>query len=253
MSKVIGKAQRVLPRQGAVYSLQQVINVLALDDTPSLRFKHKGKSCVIQTSHCGVLELLTIDGFAKSGWKYMFTTNEWIPIFEFVDADIEKFVDIEPEYDYDGSHSADFWVTPKGFPREQFYAPKIKGVRSKNNNMFVYSSYWQTWSRILQEGTVHNNFECIEVNVTPVNPTRPESWERQILSVKIRKHSTARSSRDKFVGTLPESAVADLNKYIPKEIQEFLLHEDLLPQIDWDKYREHSRLGGGADFDLIRK
>lgn len=253
MSKIIGKDTKIIPRQGAIYSLQQVLHVLALDDCPHLGFTHKGRHAVIQTSHVGDEDLLKIPGFAKSCWKYIRTTNEWIPVFEFADADIEKFVDIEREYDYDGSFTDDFWATPKGHPREQFYAPKVKGVRSKNNNIFVYSSYWQTWSRILQEGTVHNNFECIEVNVTPVNPSRPESWERQILSVKVRKHCTARSSRDKFVGTLPESVVADLNKYIPREIQEFLLHDDLLPQIDWDKYREHSRLGGGADFDLIRK
>lgn len=247
----VTKSNRVLPKRGAIYSLQQVINVLALDDTPHLGFKHKERSCVIQTSHISILDLLTIPEFAKSQWRYMFTTNEWIPVFEFQDADIEKFVDIEQEFDFDGSLTKDFWVTPKGYPRKQYYAPS--GVRSLNNNIFVYSSYWQTWSRILQEGTPQNNFEFIEVNVTPVNAHRAQSWEQQILPVIVRKHGTQRSKREKFVGVLPQEAVNALLKHVPKEIAQFILHDDLLPQIDWDKYREHSRLGGGAHFDLIRK
>lgn len=245
----VTKSNKVLPRRGALYTLQQILKHLALEDSPVLGFIHKNVLCSIATSHVTSEELLSIPGAAQSNWKYLYTTNDYIPVFDFVGADIEKFVNIEQEYNPDGSYSKSFWVTPKGFPRRQYYAPK--GVRSKNNNMFVYNSYWGTWSRILQEGTPQNNFECIEVDVTPVNPHRAESWERQIPKVNIRKHVTERSKRDKFVGTLPEEVVTDLNKYIVPEIQHFILHEDLLPQIDWELYRKHNN--GGASFDLIRK
>ena len=241
--------KKILPRQGAIYSLRQVLLSLSLDDSPFLNFMHKGKRCVIQDGHVSDEEMLNIRGFADSRWKYMYTTEEWCPVFEFMDADIEKFVSIEREYDYDGSLTDGFYVTPKGFYCKQFSAPK--GVRSENKNMFVYNSYWRTWSRILQEGTPHNNFEFIEVNVTPVNPDFQHSWPEQITPVRIRKHGTTRSRDDKFVGTLPEEVVAMLNEHVPQEIQHFLLHEDLLPQIDWDLYRKHNN--GGADFDLIRK
>jgi hypothetical protein len=117
--------------------------------------------------------------------------------------------------------------------------------------MFVYSSYWGRWSRILQEGTPQNGYEFIEVSVTAINPTHDYSWADQIMSVNIRRHGTQRDRKDVFVGTLPEAAVAMLDKHIPKEVQHLLLHEDLLPQIDWELYRKHCN--GGAPFHLIRK
>ena len=128
---------------------------------------------------------------------------------------------------------------------------QAKGVRSKNNNMFVYSSYWGCWSRILQEATPHNDGNFIEVNLTAINPTYEHSWKEQIEPIRIRRHGTSRDRNDKFVGTLPQEAYDMMCRHLPQELIERLMHEDFLPNIDWEKYRKHSN--GGAPFELIKK
>lgn len=123
------------------------------------------------------------------------------------------------------------------------------GIRSKNNNVFTYSSYWGNWSRILQEGTPHNDGYCIEVSITAINPTWEHAW-KELGDIRIRRHGTTRDSKDKFVGTLPEHSLEMMRHYLDAPLIERLLHEDFLPHIDWAKYQK--LCNGGAPFDLIR-
>lgn len=126
----------------------------------------------------------------------------------------------------------------------------VNGVRSKNNNIFIYSSYWGCWSRILQEATPHNDGNYIEVNLTAINPTYEHSWKEQIEMIRIRRHGTSRDKKDRFVGTLPQEVVDMMLRYLAPELVERLLHEDFLPHIDWNLYRKHCN--GGAPFEKIR-
>lgn len=122
------------------------------------------------------------------------------------------------------------------------------GIRSNNNNVFHYCSYWGNWSRILQEGTPHNDGRHIEISVTAINGTTEYDW-RIIKELRIRAHGTTRSPRDKFVGTLPQHALEHMREWLDAPLIERLLHEDFLHRIDWSKYQK--LCNGGSPFDLI--
>lgn len=124
------------------------------------------------------------------------------------------------------------------------------GIRSLNNNVFHYSSYWGAWSRILQEGTPHNDGYHIEITITAINPTHEHAW-KELADLRIRRHGTMRDRKDLFVGTLPEHSLEMMRRYLDAPLIERLLHEDFLPHIDWTKHRQHNN--GGAPFELIRK
>lgn len=108
------------PQRGQIYTFAQILK-LKLDDEPFLRFMHEGKRAVIQTSHVLDEDLLRIEGFADTQWRYERTTHEWIPLFTYVGyRSILDFVTIEPTAPIfkDGSDDP-YWVCPKGFYREQ--------------------------------------------------------------------------------------------------------------------------------------
>lgn len=110
----------MIPVPGKVYTFAQMLK-LDLDDSPHLGFEKNGARQVIQCGHVTSDELLSVPGFAESTWRYSHTTDEWIPVFEFVgsEADIDKLVDYR---EVDGEF-ADFfpegmlYVCPKNFPR----------------------------------------------------------------------------------------------------------------------------------------
>lgn len=106
------------PSRGHEYNFVEICN-LDLDDDPYLGFTHEGKRGVVQTTHVDNSDLLEAPGFANTKWRYIRTTSEWIPVFESVDVEsLLKCVDIEPSTDI---HSdPHWWVTPKGYPREQY-------------------------------------------------------------------------------------------------------------------------------------
>src|ERR1700682_653370 len=107
-------------------------------------------------------------------------------------------------------------------------------MKSKNGNLFVYSSYWGTWSRILAPyDKVFHNGHCVgqvEVDVTPINITHDYSWIRH-NRVIVRAHGTIRDRDDKIVEELPKEAYQDILSRVPDlEVQNLILHADLLPQ-----------------------
>jgi hypothetical protein len=117
----------------------------------------------------------------------------------------------------------------------------VAPVVSRNGDMFFYSSYWRTWSRVLApEG-------ALDVGIVEVDLTG--NWER-VRTINIRAHRTARKSGDLLVRELPSEALEAMKKHMPGQaILDVLLHEDLLPQIDWYKYRKVCN--GGAAFGNI--
>lgn len=113
---------RNYPKPGVVYTLAQIHNELSLDDSPSLMIRVGLKSGPVQNAHLTDEQLLSVPGMAGSEWRYLRTTHEWIPCFEYAgSADLKTFFDIEPLKDhYDPVRAARYlWVTPKGFPRNQ--------------------------------------------------------------------------------------------------------------------------------------
>jgi hypothetical protein len=124
MSAIQVQIQKVYPQRGHVYTLHEVEKVLDLDDSAHLGIVYQGKRTVIQTSHLTADQLLSVPGFKDTFWRYLYTTHEWIPVFEYdVDENrpITDFVDVEQWLEQDGPTEG-WWCTPKGFPREQYYA-----------------------------------------------------------------------------------------------------------------------------------
>lgn len=119
--------KRIRPKPGALYTAEQILNDLDLDDTPHWQFHHEGKLCVVQDAHLTRQELLSVPGFAETTWTYIRTTSEWIPLFTATSASaVRDCVDIEPRID-PYLDDAGFWVTPKGFQRAQYYKRNADG------------------------------------------------------------------------------------------------------------------------------
>lgn len=100
-----------------VYSYKEILD-LDLRDIPFLFIWHDDAEAVVQLSHLHIEELLKNEKWANSQWRYIRETHEWIPIFKFVGNDYKDLVEIEP-CAYSHWSEKEFWVTPKGFPREQ--------------------------------------------------------------------------------------------------------------------------------------
>lgn len=130
----------VNPVRGCAYTTKQVLETLFLKDSPSLCFFKDGQMSVIQTSHLDEEELLSVPGMAALQWRYIRTTFEWIPVFQAVsDADVLACVDTEPSVDpyAEPVEIPSFWVTPKGFPREQYYSRLPDGTIVETHTLAV--------------------------------------------------------------------------------------------------------------------
>jgi hypothetical protein len=103
------------PKYNTVYTFKEIM-LLELSDAPFLLFIYNNKECVIQSSHITDESLMNIPGMSESKWCYEKTTHECIPLFWYDDIDIETIVDIT----LSKNSIEEYWVTPKGYPREQY-------------------------------------------------------------------------------------------------------------------------------------
>lgn len=108
------------PVPGVIYTTEQLAK-LHLLDSPCLRVMDASFMLqTVQDAHFTDEQLLAVPGFAELGWRYLYTTHEWIPIFVAVDPKLAwACLDSEPDrspYCDEGT----LWVTPKGLPREQY-------------------------------------------------------------------------------------------------------------------------------------
>lgn len=110
--------------------------------------------------------------------------------------------------------------------------------------MFHFSSYWQSWSRVLSENHPHGPF--VEVNLTP-----NLKWDEDVKPIRIRFHGTARGENDKVVAELPVEIRDLMAGNLGEDLTNRLLTEDFLPQIDYELYKKSNN--GGANFEDIRK
>ncbi len=152
------------------------------------------------------------------------------------------------------------------FSTEKCYALTVKGesqlavmdtaaraVRSRNNNVFHYSSYWGSWSRILWHESDRKLQErlgfdarvagTVEIDLTAINPHCNLNWRDQVQYGNIRAHGTAFRDADKIVGTLPGYVVDMMNEWLTPDTVDKLLHADYLPYIDFEKGRKAANGG----------
>lgn len=112
------------PRRGEVFTAREVLG-LPLRDSPSwgITVAHDPEveydDPPMQDAHVTWEELLSVPGFAETQWRFVKETDEWIPVFEFVGTAEEAlaFCDVSKQWS-DIWRRYEWWVTPKGFPRE---------------------------------------------------------------------------------------------------------------------------------------
>ena len=109
-----------------------------------------------------------------------------------------------------------------------------------------WNSYWGTWSRILRH--LGRERTCVEINLSPVNHQDDDNW-RKVGMVWIREHGTAPGDKDTFVHRLPPEWFKIVGEKVGADVRHFLMTEDILPMIDFDKYRKISN--GGAPLSKI--
>lgn len=123
------------------------------------------------------------------------------------------------------------------------------GVVSRNGDKFLYNNYWGRWSRVLVPMGLHSS--QVEVDLTAINPMSDELWPR-VAAIHIRRHGTSMDRKDKLSATLPTYAYEMMQSRIKDEaILCRLLHEDLIPLIDWDKFNKINN-GGASLADCLK-
>lgn len=121
-------------------------------------------------------------------------------------------------------------------------------MKSQNGDLFIYNSYWRTWSRVLRP--MSDKHDQVEVDLTTPNSDIESEWEA-VRGIHIRKHCTSPRHGDKLEEELPDGVVKHLRCNVDEATLRRLLHEDFLPQIDWDKYQKVDN--GGASLSQISK
>ena len=117
-------------------------------------------------------------------------------------------------------------------------------IMSENKDWFKYCSYWRTHNRVLERmgGDVYR--EQVEITLSPINM----DW-KHFERINIRRHCTVSSPFDVYTHTLSKDLENDLIAHFGKERAWIMVHADVLPLIDWDKY---TRLqNGGCDLKDI--
>ncbi len=124
---------------------------------------------------------------------------------------------------------------------------EVRGALLDNSLVYKYSSYWRTWSRVLQVAGPESQF--VEVDLTPLNG----QWltDTTVRGINIRRHCTTPLSDDKFVLELPQQVEDDIKAHLSIGRLTAMFSPYLLQEIDWDKYSAHCN--GGCPFVKCRK
>ena len=122
-----------------------------------------------------------------------------------------------------------------------------------------YDGYWKTWNRVLF--LEKKSALAIEVALTPINPWRVDNWMEQVAPVMVRCHRTA---MDRVGDRLYRHVVRNKHSLVYREVKEVMLRripvevftklmfDNLLGEIDWQRYVEAKNSptyrGGGIPF-----
>lgn len=111
-------------------------------------------------------------------------------------------------------------------------------MESKNKDWFKYDTYWRQWSRVICRGGGNYDHE-ISIPLTPINDEASE-WS-QLSEIRIHRFDVryaAFRDKNKYTHVLPDSVVEKMKANLSANKVEVLLHSNILPLIDWDKYIE---------------
>jgi hypothetical protein len=116
-----GKDKIMRPSQGGIYTLNTIMTKLELSDSPCLMVEIDGRMCPIQDSHISQDDLLGIEGFKFTSWRYKYTTHEWVPVFHALDSSyVMAYMTKELlKEDWRTEEDDTYWIVPKAYPRSQ--------------------------------------------------------------------------------------------------------------------------------------
>lgn len=134
-------------------------------------------------------------------------------------------------------------------------------VTSNNGNWFVNSSAWLRWSRCLvrMDDTLN---EAIDISIEPLNHVPLDQDKRfsdyeldRLLEMRIRCHLTV-DKQHRFSKEIPATLASYLSKLLGEYYYNFLMHEDILSEINHDKLAYYDSCsnwpwGGGIPFAMV--
>jgi len=107
-------------------------------------------------------------------------------------------------------------------------------------DVFHYSRYWGTWSRVL---TPYSDSPVVELNLTPIN-----SWANEVEPIIFRSHRTSLDQRDQLREELPTEVKFSIIQQIGIDPLTRLVSTDWLPLLDMAKVHRGRHGGGGLPF-----
>jgi len=107
-------------------------------------------------------------------------------------------------------------------------------------DVFHYSRYWGTWSRVL---TPYSDSPVVELNLTPIN-----SWANEVEPIIFRSHRTSLDQRDQLREELPTEVKFSIIQQIGIDLLTRLVSTDWLPLLDMAKVHRGRHGGGGLPF-----
>lgn len=112
---------------------------------------------------------------------------------------------------------------------------------------YTYSSYWQTWSRLVAEC----DGKYVEVNLSPLNGWSSKAGLDDVQRVKVRCHCTPKTPNDIVTDELPPYLLEEMREHLGEDLTQFMLTADFVNLVDWKSYRKVNN--GGASFYRIAK
>lgn len=190
--------------------------------------------------------------------------NAWqIPVAGPLNTDLYSFEAFKVALDLDmiSDNNQNYVLTHRGRTHLQSLLDLAYSTVSNNGNVFHYSSYWRTWSRVLfhmpldtRQDHPHHVLKrdlgidstWIEIDLTAINPSVRTQWESHVQHGNIRAHHTDLRADDLITGTLPGSVVHEMQQWLKPDVVQKLIHADYLPHLDFKRLRQNSN--GGAAF-----
>jgi hypothetical protein len=112
--------------------------------------------------------------------------------------------------------------------------------------IYVYSTYWQTHSRVL----LFNNGNYLELNLTPINPLDPKNWKEKVEPKIIRYHHTTGDS--KFSKEISFDVYSKMIQYLGEALTKELLCGDFdVGKIDLDLMKKLQN--GGIELSKVMR
>lgn len=109
-------------------------------------------------------------------------------------------------------------------------------MQSKNKDWFKYDTYWRQWHRVILRSGGDFIYE-VSILLTPLNGSEKEWFDlKDVLIQKRNMNYCSGNIKSKWTHELPDDVYAQLQEHFSKDRLNTLLHADLYPLIDWQRY-----------------